>query len=107
MESDNSSPSAELGDIKVKIDASRQLLEGREWSGAIALLQEIIKSDPVNPTPYDLLARAFEGAGQNEQAADVRAQAKSIRDEQWKRTVEAEIRGRHELVGNAVKRDLP
>ena len=82
-------------------------LDAQRWEAAATLLREAIALDPLAAKPLELMAQAQEGLGLAVEAEKSRKLARATREEQWKRSVEAELRGRHELVGSVVKHELP
>ena len=76
-----------------------EAMEGQRWNEAKSALEQALAIDPLQPKPYDLLADVCEGLGDSSQAERHRSRAKSIRQEQWQRQVEAEARGGHEVLG--------
>jgi len=88
--------------------ASAQVCIGRQdWPGARAALDSAIAIDALQPKPFDLLADVLARMGQDADAEASRARAKRLRDEQWKRQVEAEVRGQHELIGGPARHEIP
>ena len=80
-------------------------------SGAFEKAEEKIRSafskDQKFIPAYELMAVLCEKRDQPGDAAQWRARAKSVQTETWERQVEAEARGRHEVLGEAVRHEIP
>ena len=100
-------PSKDVERIQALLQAARDHLHERRFPHAEAAAQEALALDPHSPKPAELLAEIARAAGQPEQAERHAALAKHLRDEAWKRAVEAEARGHHDLLGEASRNELP
>ena len=100
-------PSKDVERIQALLQAARDHLHERRFSHAEAAAQEAHTLDPNSAKPVELLAEVARAAGQTEQAERHAALAKHLRDEAWKRDVEAEARGHHDLLGKASRNELP
>ena len=89
------------------IEESRSLIDNENWEAAAAILEKVVELDPNQPKSYDLLADTWEKLGQAQKAQSSRSHAKAIREERWKREVEAEARGQHEMMGKASRHEIP
>ncbi len=97
----------EMQQLETLLRTSHEYLDLGRWQDAAALLQQAIALDPKAVRAYELMAQALEGLGLPVEAAKFHKLAKANRDEQWKRSVEAEIRSHHDVVGNVVKHEVP
>ena len=101
------SPLKDIEAIKVLVEESRALIENEKWEAAAAVLEKVVELDPNQPKSHDLLADAWEKLGETQKAQSSRSHAKAIREDKWKREVEAEARGHHEIMGKASRHDIP
>ena len=82
-------------------------MEGQNWTEAQAALDQAVAIDPLQPKSYELLAEVCVGLHDSDQAERYRTRAKAIRQEQWQRQVEAEVRGQHEVLGKPSRHEIP
>lgn len=104
---DMNSPLKDIEAIKALVEESRALIENEKWEAAAAVLEKVVELDPNQPKSHDLLADAWEKLGETQKAQSSRSHAKAIREDKWKREVEAEARGHHEIMGKASRHDIP
>ena len=104
---DMKSPVKDMEAIRALIDESRALSDNENWKAAAAVLEKVVEMDPNQPKSHDLLADAWEKLGETRKAQSSRSHAKAIREDKWKREVEAEARGHHEIMGKASRHDIP
>ena len=97
----------QLAHVETLIHETRLQLDAGHWEEAAGLSAQAVELDPENALPYQLLAESHERMGHEAEAAKYRDVAKAKREAQWKRNVEAEIRGRHELMGGVVRHEIP
>lgn len=101
---------APVQEIKHRIellDTARQLLEEKKFEEAKATALEAVRLDEFYAQSFTLLAEICENEGNAKEAEGWRACAKSARYEIWKREVEAEARGHHEVFGTPVRHEIP
>ncbi len=94
------SPGKELERFDHLLAEAAEAMEGQRWNEAQTALKQALAIDPLQPKPYDLLADVCDGLHDPDQAEHYRSRAKAIRQEQWQRQVEAEVRGGHEILGD-------
>jgi two-component SAPR family response regulator len=82
------------------------LEEGRLEEAAVAA-QQMLRLDENRPRTYELMAEIAGRKGDDAGAASLRARAAALRKEAWQRKVEAELRSRHEVMGEAIKHEMP
>lgn len=104
---DMKSPVKDMEAIRALIDESRALSDNENWKAAAAVLEKVVEVDPNQPKSHDLLADAWEKLGEVQKAQSARSHAKAIREERWKREVEAEARGQHEMLGKPSRHEIP
>jgi Tfp pilus assembly protein PilF len=100
-------PVKDLERIRVLLQGARERLEAGVYAEAEHQAREALQLDPYSPRPADLLAEIARAAGHPEMAQRHAALAKHLREEAWKRDVEAEARGHHDLMGEPTRHELP
>ena len=100
-------PLKDLDRIKVLLQAAQEALQAGRHTEAAQSAREALELDPLNPRPAELLAEIHRAAGKPELAAQDADLAKYLREQAWKRQVEAEARGHHDLIGEASRHELP
>ncbi len=93
--------------IRALIGESKALTDSGNWEAAAAVLEKAVQVDPNHPRSHDLLADAWEKMGEAQKAQSSRSRAKAIRDERWKKEVEAQARGQHDMLGKAARHEIP
>jgi len=101
------STTKDLEQFRERVAAAQACLERQEWEDARRALDAAIAIDPLQPKPFDLMADVLSHLNRGEQSEAFRTRAKLLRQEQWKRQVEAEIRGQHELIGAPARHEIP
>lgn len=101
------SPTKIVNELRSLLADARESLAGRKWEAAKSILEKAIAIDALDPTPLGLLAEAHEGMGAAGEAESCRLRAKALREDKWKRKVEAEARGQHEMLGKAARHEIP
>lgn len=97
----------DLASYLALIESARQAESESRWEAAKLALEQAIAIDPLQTKAIDLLARVMSALHDPDEAESLRRRAKLLREEKWKRDVEAEIRGRHELTGAATRHEIP
>jgi uncharacterized protein HemY len=100
-------PTQDIEAIHRLLGDAQQAAEEARWEDARRALEQAIAIDPLQPKPVAQLADVMERLHDPGKAGDLRSRAKSLRQQQWQRQVEAEARGRHELTGEAAHREIP
>jgi len=101
------SPRKDLEAYRARLVEARLAIEASRWAEAKPLLVAAIAIDPLEPAAYELLAKVMDGLHDPDEAEALRRRAKIIRQEKWQREVEAEVRGRHELIGGPARHEIP
>ena len=83
--------------IQLSHDAENARAQGR-LSEAETLLREAMVIDPKHPGTHQKLAEVVAALGREAEAHQLHKMAEALRKEAWQRQVEAEIRGRHEVM---------
>ncbi len=96
-----------LDQVHALTKQAKALLAESQWDAAEQVLSQAIALDDGNAFAMDLLAKCYAGKGQADLAAKTHARAKQIRDENWKRQVEGDIRSHHDLLGKKVQHEIP
>ncbi|MDH5753143.1 MAG: hypothetical protein OEZ59_12100 [Deltaproteobacteria bacterium] len=99
-------PVKELELLRKLVKEARELLEAGQHADAETRILEAIELEPKAARPMEILADIDEAMGRAELAEQHRLQAKMLRKEAWQKQVEAEIRGKHEMLGEAVRHEL-
>ncbi|MCZ6748676.1 MAG: hypothetical protein O7D96_05240 [SAR324 cluster bacterium] len=94
------SPVKDIERIDRLMAEAAETMEGQRWDEAQTALEQVRAIDPLQPKTYDLLADVCDGLNDPGQAGRHRSRAKAIRQEQWQRQVEADVRGGHEILGD-------
>jgi Tfp pilus assembly protein PilF len=97
----------ELAAFRERISAAEACIEKQDWEAARQALEAAIAIDALQPKPFDLMAGVLAKQQRGDEAEQFRARAKVLRQEQWQRQVEAEIRGQHELIGGPARHEIP
>ena len=101
------STAKELREFRDMLGSAQTCLERQDWEGARRALDSAIDIDPLQPKPFDLMADVLSHLNRGEESQAFRTRAKLLRQEQWKRQVEAEVRGQHELIGGPARHEIP
>lgn len=83
----------------------RELLATGRPQEAAAAAEEALALESDNVRSLTLQADAWEALGQREDAEALRLRIRLLRREAWQREVEAEIRGHHDLLGEAIRHE--
>ena len=100
-------PTQEMKAYDDLVGEAADLIAKDEWEAAKTALDQAIALDPVQVHGYDMLAKVYDGLHDPDQADHYRTQAKAIRQEQWQRQVEADVRGKHEMLGGPARHKIP
>lgn len=100
-------PVNELQRLEELVNRGRSALEEGRIQDALAAADEALEIEPTYLRILALKADALEKQGDTETAEHLRTQVREIRREAWKRQVEAEVRGQHDLMGSAIRHELP
>ena len=98
-------PVKELGRVEELLTQGRTLLEAGRFAEAIAAADEALGIEPTYLRILTLKADASERLGDQDTAERLRMQVRQIRREAWQRQVEAEIRGHHDMMGEAIRHE--
>lgn len=96
----------DLEQLKGLWATARRHLEAGRPEEAEEAAREALRLEENAPKTLDLLADVVEARGRTEEAEQLRARAKALRKEAWARQVEAELRGGHETLGEAIRHEL-
>jgi len=100
-------PLKELEAFRRHLESAQRAADEGRWNDAKGALEQAAAIDPLHPKPLEALADVMAHLHDPDLADSLRQRAKTLRQEQWQRQVEAEIRGQHELTGNAARREIP
>ena len=98
-------PLKEIKRIEEILDQGPKLVDTGKGEAALELVEEGLGMDPKNLKLLALKASALEKLGRAEDAGQIRETIKALKKEAWKRQVEAEIRGSHDLMGEASRNE--
>jgi len=98
-------PVKELEQLEALHKKARDFIEKKAFEEADLLLKEALQIEANNPRTLDLMAKSALGKGDEDKAGQLKAQADMLRKEAWQKQVEAEIRGHHEVMGEAVRKE--
>ena len=85
--------------MKVLREESNQLLDAGQVDDALVKVDQALALEENNQKSLTLKADILEKKGESKEAETLRAQVKLIKNEAWKKKVEAEARGQHEVMG--------
>ncbi len=100
-------PKQDLENIAALLEKGRESMANKQWQDAERAVNQAIGLDNMNPGACDLMADIQDAQGNAPKAEEWREKARGIRKEAWKRQVEAEARGRHEILGEPARREIP
>ncbi len=100
-------PTTALAERKRLLEQARELLGRRQWSEAEQVLREAISIDEHHAPSHGLMAQALAGKGEPEQSAQWKERAELVRRQAWQKEVEAEARGKHDLLGEPARHEIP
>ena len=92
----------ELQDLQ---ERSRKLLEEGRYDEVLQTVQEAIGLEENNIASLRIKAVALRGLGRGEDARQLESRVQQLRKKAWQRQVEAELRGRHEVMGEAIRHE--
>jgi thioredoxin-like negative regulator of GroEL len=98
-------PLKELERLRALHQEARRLLDASRPADARDAAQQALALEADNPRSLALLAEALERLGEAEPAQRLRLQIRQIRRDTWQRQVEAEARGQHDLLGQAIRHE--
>ena len=98
-------PGKELRRIEELLLRGRALLDAGRYLEAVSAADEALDIEPTYLRILGLKADALEHLGDKDAAERLRMQIRQIRREAWQRQVEAEVRGRHDLLGEAIRHE--
>ena len=101
------SPAKEFEAYNQLLREAQTCLDEKLWEEAKSKLERAAEIDPLQAKPLAMLAEVYDGLGDGKQSDTLRARAKAIREEKWKREVEAELRGRHDMLGETSRHETP
>ena len=99
------SPAKILEQISVLLEEAREMMASGQHDQAREKALEAIALDPRHLKSHRVLVTVLESAGLEKEAEAARGVMEDIRKENWKRQVEAEIRSRHEMLGEAIRHE--
>lgn len=85
--------------MKALREESNQLLDAGQVDDALTKVDQALALEENNQKSLTLKADILEKKGESKEAETLRAQVKLIKNEAWKKKVEAEARGQHEVMG--------
>ena len=100
-------PIKELKELQKLVEQAREAISTGKLDAAEETLRKAFTIDDRHIPAVEMMAALFEARGKNHQAEQWRARVKAIRLENWERQVEAEARGRHEVMGEVVRHEIP
>ena len=83
----------------------RERLAAGRPQDAIAAAEEALTLEPDNVRSLTLKADALEALGRDADLEALRQRIRLLRREAWQRAVEAELRGHHDLLGEAIRHE--
>jgi len=98
-------PIKELERMQELLGLGRERLEAGHLPEALAAVEEALALEPGNLRSLTLKAEVLERMEQPAEAAALRERIRLLRREAWQREVEAEARGRHDLLGEAIRHE--
>jgi len=98
-------PLKELERMQALQRQGRKLLEAGQLPEAMAAVEEALALERDNVRSLTLQADVLERMDRTEEAAALRQRIRLLRREAWQREVEAELRGRHDLLGGAIRHE--
>lgn len=99
--------SEQLNQFKGLLAQARQNLDESKTQEAEKIVLDAIKIDEMAPEPYDFLEEIYLLKGNHQKANEYKQIAQAIRKKVWGNQVEAEIRGHHEMLGEASRHEIP
>lgn len=96
---------ADLERIAQLQHAAHGHLDAGRPSEALDAVEQALALEPQNVRSLALKADVLERMGQAEEATQLRALVKQLKREAWQREVEAEARGHHDLMGEAIRHE--
>ena len=100
-------PIKEIEHRKQLLEEARLHLAEGKLDMARKLALEAIPLDEFCAQSFELLAEISDLERHSDEAAQWRQKAKDVRYEVWKKGVEAEVRGHHDVLGTAVRHEIP
>jgi Tfp pilus assembly protein PilF len=100
-------PTKDLERVQALLSAAREHLLAGRLPQAEEAAQAAQAVDPNNPKAPELRAEISRALGHPELAEQHASLAKHLREQAWKRSVEAEARGHHDMLGQASRHELP
>lgn len=98
-------PVKELERIEALQRQARELLDAGRLDEALAATEAALQLEAQNLRSLALKADVLEHMGKVEQGHQLRTLIKHLKREAWQREVEAEIRGHHDLMGEAIRHE--
>ncbi len=99
------SPVKELQRMRERQEQAAALLGEGRHPEALAAVDEALTIEEQNTRSLSLKADILGAMGRGEEAERLRALVRQLRKEAWRRQVEAEIRGHHDLWGEAIRHE--
>ena len=96
---------SDLKRIEALLEQARAGLTAGDPGAALAATEQALAIDPRHLPALALRIRALEGAGQLEEAHRQSLHLKQLKREAWQREVEAELRGKHDVLGKATRHE--
>ena len=98
-------PVKEVERMRELWEDSQKLLDENRLDEALAQVEKVLTLEEMNPKSLSIKADILERQGHNEKAGELRTIVKQIKREAWKKKVEAEARGQHEILGEAIRHE--
>lgn len=98
-------PVKELQQMQQLQQQARQHLEAGHAAEALGAVQAALALEETNLRSLTLKVEALEALGRTDEAGKLRTLVRQLRREAWQRDVEAEIRGHHDLMGEAIRHE--
>ena len=97
----------EVGRMKQLWEDCRRLLDENRLEEAMERVEEVLLLEEGNRKSLALKADILERQGNPGEAGKIREIVEQIKQEEWKKKVEAEARGQHEIMGEAIRHEKP
>lgn len=98
-------PVKELQQMTQLQTQARKMLDAGRAAEALTAADAALALEPKNLRSLTLKAEALERLGETAPAEQLRLLIKQLKREAWQREVEAEIRGHHDLMGEAIRHE--
>ncbi len=96
---------SDLKRIEALLQQARASLAADDSGAALTATEQALAIDPRHLRTLALRVKALERAGQSKEARLLSAHLKQLKREAWQREVEAELRGKHDVLGKAIRHE--